>query len=508
MSRVDKVAKNMKIALLCQMLTAVESFVLRSVFVACLDEVYLGLNGLFADILSMLSLAELGFGTSIIFSLYKPVANSDKEKIKSLMRLYRNIYAIVGAFVLIAGLSLAPRLDLFLKEMPDIPHLRLIYAMSVINSAASYFFVYKASLLFADQKKYVELIITTAVKFVGVLVQIVVLLLTHNYIALMAVIIATTLVQNICISASTDKRYPYLKDKNVRPLEKEDKLTLKTNVGAMVFHKFGSVAIFSTDSILMAKLVSVVSVGLYSNYMLIRKAIIMVVEVMFNGITSGMGNLSACEGGERRCEAFENIYFFSAWIFGFASICLAELYNPFITLWLGEHFTFGRGVVLLIVLYFYLYCMRIPVCSAKEAMGLFRQDKYKPIAEVVLNLVISIVLAKKIGIAGVILGTILSTLLVPFWIEPLVVYRWGFKKNVIGFFARFGLYTLVTLAVWQLTAFLCSLTPDGFLGFVIKMAICTAVPNAAFALIYCKTKEFAYLKSIGFSMLKKFIRRA
>lgn len=508
MSRVDKVAKNMKIALICQALTALESFILRSVFVACLDEVYLGLNGLFADILSMLSLAELGFGTSIIFSLYKPVANSDKEKIKSLMRLYRNIYIIVGAFVLIVGLSLTPRIDLFLKEVPDVPNLRLIYAMSVINSAASYFFIYKASLLFADQKKYVELIITTVVKFVGVLAQIAVLLLTHNYIALMVVTIITTLVQNICISVSTDKRYPYLKEKNIRPLDNEDKLTLKHNVGAMVFHKFGSVAIFSTDSILMAKLVSVMAVGLYSNYMLIRKAIIMVVEVMFNGITSGMGNLSACEGGQRRREAFENVYFFSAWLFGFASICLAELYNPFITLWLGERFTFGRGVVLLIVLYFYLYCMRIPVCSAKEAMGLFRQDKYKPIAEVVLNLIISIVLAKKIGIAGVILGTIISTLLVPFWVEPLVIYRWGFKKSVLGFFVRFGVYTLVTLVVWQLTSLLCSLTVNGFWGFVIKMAICTVVPNVAFALIYCKTKEFAYLKGIVLSMVKKFLRRA
>ena len=220
-----------------------------------------------------------------------------------------------------------------------------------------------------------------------------------------------------------------------------------------------------------------------------------------------MGNLSACEGGERRREAFENVYFFSAWLFGFASICLAELYNPFITLWLGERFLFGRGVVLLIVLYFYLYCMRIPVCSAKEAMGLFSQDKYKPIFEVVLNLVISIVLAKKIGIAGVILGTILSTLLVSFWIEPLVVYKCGFKARLAEFFARFGIYTLVTLAVWQLTALLCGLTPDGLWGFIMKMAICIIVPNAAFAAVYCRTKEFAYLKNVGFSLLAKLKRK-
>ncbi len=508
MSRVDKVAKNMKVAVLCQAITALESFILRSVFVACLDEVYLGLNGLFADILSMLSLAELGFGTSIIFSLYKPLANNDTEKIKSLMRLYRNIYIIVGTFVLVAGVSLAPRLDLFLNEIPDIPHLKLIYVLNVVNSAASYFFIYKASLLFADQKKYVELIITTSIKFVGVIVQIVLLAVTKDYIIYMVTTIITTLVQNICISVNTDKRYPYLKEKNVRPLEKEDKITLRQNVGAMVFHKFGDVAIFSTDSILTAKLVSVTAVGLYSNYMLIRKAIILVVQVMFNGITPGMGNLSACEGEEKRKEAFEKIYFFSAWIFGFVSICLAELYNPFITVWLGKRFIFPRGVVLLIVLSFYLYCMRMPLGSVKEAMGLFKQDKYKPIAEVVFNIIFSIVFAKEMGIAGVVLGTVISTLLVPFWIEPLVVYRCGFKKSVFGFFVRFGVYTLITLAVWQLTRFLCSLTADGLLGLVIKIIICAVVPNVAFALIYCKTKEFAYLKGVVFSALKKVFRRA
>ncbi len=507
MSRIDKVAKNMKIAILCQALTALESFVLRSVFVACLDEVYLGLNGLFADILSMLSLAELGFGTSIIFSLYKPVAESDTEKIKSLMRLYRNVYIAVGSFVLIAGLALAPRIELFLKEVPDVPHLRFIYALSVINAGTSYFFVYKASLLFADQKKYVELLITAVVKLCSVVVQIVLLVLTHDYIIYMIVTIATTLTQNICISRTTDKRYPYLKDKNVRPLEKADKATIKTNVGAMVFHKFGSVIVFSTDSILMAKLVSVVSVGLYSNYMLIRKALLMVIEVMFNGITSGMGNLSACEGSERRLEAFEKIFFFSAWMFGFASICLAELYNPFITIWIGEKFTFDRGVVLLIVVNFYLYCMRLPVGSAKEAMGLFRQDKYKPIAEIILNLVISIVLGQKIGIAGIIIGTIVSTLLVPFWIEPLVIYHFGFEKKVWSFFIRYSVYTLITIAVWQITAFLCSFTGDGFIGFVLKMAICAITPNLAFAAIYCRTKEFAYLKNVAFSMLAKITRR-
>ncbi len=506
MSRVDKVAKNMKFAILCQIASVAVNFVLRKVFVGTLGEEYLGLNGLFADILSMLSLAELGFGTSIIFSLYKPVAEGNTEKIKSLMRLYRNIYTAVGLFVLVAGAALVPRLDLFVKEMPDIAHIRLIYLLNVFNTAVSYFFAYKASLLFADQKKYVELIINTLVKTVCAVVQIVTLLTVQNYILYLLIMIVGTVVQNFLISYQTDKRYPYLKEKNVLPLEKSDKDTIRTNVGAMVFHKFGGVVIFSTDSILTAKLISVATVGLYSNYMLIRKAVILVIETMFGGITSGMGQLNAMESDEKKFEAFKNIFFFSSWLFGFCSICLAELYNPFITLWLGEKYLFDKGVVLLIVVYFYMYCMRIPVASSKEAMGLFKYDKNKPIPEAILNLVLSIVLAKKIGIAGIILGTILSTVFVPLWIEPLVVYRHGFKKNVFDFFARYGVYTLATVGAWCVTAFLCGLTAQGWGGFIVKMLICATVPNVLFLLLSFRTREFAYLKSVAFSMLGKFVR--
>ena len=312
----------MKFALLCQATSVIVNFVLRKVFVATLGEEYLGLNGLFSDILSMLSLAELGFGTSIIFSLYKPVAEENTEKIKSLMRLYRNIYTAVGLFVLIAGTSLAPRLDLFVKEMPDIAHIRLIYLLNVFNTAVSYFFVYKASLLFADQKKYVELIINTAVKTVCAVLQIAVLLTLRNYLVYLALMIFGTVVQNLLISHQTDKRYPYLKDKNIRPLEKEDKDTIRTNVGAMAFHKFGSVVIFSTDSILTAKLVSVAAVGLYSNYMLIRKAVLMVIETMFHGITSGMGNLNAAESNEKNTKPFVISFSFRRGCSGFAASAL------------------------------------------------------------------------------------------------------------------------------------------------------------------------------------------
>lgn len=508
MSRADHIAKNMKFALLCQIPLIFANFILRRVFILSLGENYLGLNGLFTNILSILSLAELGFGTSIIFSLYKPVAEGDHEKIKSLMRLYRRAYTVVGIVVLAAGTALTPFLGFFVKEMPpEISHIELIYLLNVVNTGVSYFFIYKTSLLFADQKKYVEVTINTVVKLVVALLQAAALLLFRNYFLYLGIMIMGTLVQNVLISVQTNRMYPYLCEKHVEPLEKDDVNIIKRNVGAMVFHKIGGAVVFSTDSIIMAKFVSVASVGLYSNYIMIRTALLNVINLAFNAITSSMGNLNASETLEAKRRAFRNINFFSAWLFGFCSICLMCLYNPFIGLWLGEEYLFSAGTVLIIVLNFYMYCMRMPIGNTKEVMGLFWNDRFKPIAEVAVNLAASLLLVRRFGLAGVLWGTLISTVAVPLWVEPLVVYRHGLKLSPIRYFARYALYLGVTVAAGCICFFLCRLTPDSLFGFALKCTICLTTPNLLYWLVYRRTEEYGYSRDLAVRMFGKVIKK-
>ena len=510
MSRVDKVAKNAKFAALSQIALVLVNFVVRRVFVVTLGENYLGLSGLFTDILSMLSMAELGFGTSVVFSLYKPLATQDQEKIKSLMRVFKRAYQCVGAFVLIVGIALTPFLEVFVKEMPpEIPRAQIqwIYILNVVNSGASYFFIYKASLLFADQKKYVEMIITVISKLAAAVLQIGALLLTGNYFLYLGIMILATFGQNLMVSLQVNKMYPYLKEKRVKPLLPEDKSVLKKNVGANVFHKIGYVAVFSTDSILMAKFDSVAMVGVYSNYMLVRKALVNVVDLIFVSISASMGNLNACETDEKKYEAYGHIYFFSAWLFGFICICLLFLFNPFILLWLGKDYLLPQKTVFVIVLNFYMYCMRTPVNNTKEAMGLFWNDRYKPIAEVAVNLIVSILLGKELGILGVLLGTLISTVMVPFWVEPYVLYKHGLKQKLWKYYAFYFTYLAVTVLAGSITGILCAAAPSGFGGFVVKMGICAVVPNLVYLLVYCRTKEFAYLWGVAKRLLERLWKR-
>lgn len=503
MSRTDNIAKNAKFAILSQAVLILTNFAVRRIFVMTLGEEYLGLNGLFTDILSMLSLAELGFGTAIVYSLYKPLAEDDKEKIKALMRLFGKAYRLVGCFVLTAGLALTPFLSFFVKEMPDgIPHVEWIYALNVVNSGASYFFIYKSSLLFADQKKYVEMLINVAVKTLAAALQIAALLVTKNYFLYLGIMIAATFGQNLLISMQVGRMYPYLKEKKTEPLPAEDRDVIRKNVGAMVFHKLGYVAVFSTDSILMAKFVSVAIVGLYSNYMLIRKALINVIDLFFVSLAASMGNLNACETDEKKYEAYSHVYFLSAWLFGFMSVCLYYLFNPFITLWLGEEYLLSSGTVGIIVLNFYMYCMRMPVNNTKEAMGLFWNDRYKPVAEVAVNLAASVFLAQRFGIDGVLWGTLISTITVPFLVEPYVLYRHGLHRKVRIYYLKYTGYLAVTLAAALLTGAACGIAGGGWQGFILKMLFCTVIPNLVYFTVYGRTEDFRYVWATAVRLLK------
>lgn len=502
-SRVDQIAKNVKFALISQVLLVSASFVLRRVFVSVLGQEYLGLNGLFSDILSMLSLAELGFGTSIVFSLYEPMARNDIEKIKSLMALYKRAYYIVGTSVILAGSLLAPYLNLFVKEMPEnIPNIELIYILNVFNTGISYFFIYKASILFVDQKKYVETVIHTSAKLVSYVLEIVVLIKTGNYYLYLGISILETLVQNMVVSWQVDRMYPYIRDRDVMPLKTSDKNVIKRNVGAMVFHKLGSVVVFSTDNILMAKLVSISAVGIYSNYIMIRRVLETVINLVYTPLAASIGNLNASESAEKKYQAFIRINFFSAWVFGFGCICLACLYNPFISLWLGKDYLLPSHTVLIIVVNFYFFCMRVPIGRTKEAMGLFWMDRYKPIPEILINLAVSIWLGRAMGLDGILWGTFISTLLVPFWIEPFVVYRYGLDRPVMDYFIKYILYGGVTMITGLLTLHICKPLSDDLIGFLQRMLVCIFVPNMCYLIVWHKSPEFMYmykaiLRSIG-----------
>ena len=508
MSRTENSLKNLRFSIFFKIAGIILTFLARKIFVRILSAEYLGLNGTFSNVLTMLSLVELGVGSAITFSLYRPLAENDRTLVLSIMKLYKKLYTIIGITVAVLGAALTPFLPHLVKEMPDIPHISLIYLMFVFNSAISYFFVYKQTLIDADQKNYIITTYNCTVGMSCTILQCVVLLLTHNYFLYLGLTIAQTIVSNVLLARKADRLYPFLNDPDAAPLPQETKTQISKNVSGMVLHKVGAVIVFGTDNLLLAKIFGVVSVGIYSNYTLVTESLKSATTLLFRSLTASVGNLNAAEDRDYVEQMFWRIDRFSQWLFGFCSICLFALLNPLIgEIWLGEEWLFPVPIVFVIVLNFYINGMRQSNLLFTDAMGLYWEGRYKPVAESIINLAVSILLALRYGVIGVFIGTFVSMISTDFWIEPRIVFRHGLKRSPGRYFTRYAFHTAVTFAAGFVTVFLCGLLPSGLLAFLGKMMICAIVPNLIYFLVYFRTEEFGYFKELLTRILSKLVKK-
>lgn len=498
MSRTENSLRNIRYALAGQFLGIAVSFVARIVFVRVLSAEYLGLNGLFSNILTMLSIAELGIGSAITFSMYEPLAQQDRPRLRALMGVYRKAYLTIGLVVGGVGALLTPALSLLVKEMPAIPNIEAIYLLFVANSAITYFFSYKRAFLIADQKRYIATLYRYGFFFVLNLVQMLILVTTTNYILFLLLQVIFTLLENIAVSRRVDLMYPYLLEKPVPPIGQEDRATLVRNIKAMVFHRLGGVVLVGTDSIVMAKFVSVVAVGLYSNYLLITNALNVVMGVVFSSLTASVGNLGVDADTEKQVETFQILDLAVFWAYSFASISLFILFNPFIDVWLGRDYLFEWPVVLAIAVNFYLTGIRNSIWIFKDAKGLFWPDRYRPLAEIAVNLAFSVILAQHLGVFGVLIGTAISTVLVCLPVEPYVLFKLGFGRSTLEYYRRYLLHSFLTLVggagTWAASAWIAA---DGWVGVATKLALCLAIPNGLNWLVLGRSPEYRRLLAVA-----------
>lgn len=488
---------NLLVSWLSNFLNIILQFALRSIFIHTLSAEYLGLNGLFSNILSFLSFAELGFGTAITFSLYKPLAENDEKKVAGIMQFFKHVYFIVGVIVLTVGAMLTPFLPYLINEMPDIPHLYIIYLLWVFNSGVSYFWVYKSTLIIADQRKDIVEKNNIVFKVLQLGLQAIVLLLTHNYLMYLLIQIIMTIATNFSISTISDKRYKYLKTYKDEKIEEETLNEIKKNVGATILHKIGSVVVFGTDNILLSKFFGLIVVGLYSNYYLIINTLANLVGQIQSSIMASVGNLGAIASNEKKLQIFEQYCFINFWIYCFTSACLVSLLDPFIRFWIGSEYTISFTAVLVLVFNYFLSGFRSAAATFNNAFGLFWNTRKLPIADSILNIVISIVLAKKIGYIGVFLGTTFSSLLAGAWYEPYILYKEGFNSTVKDYFRKMVEYFAVAFVI----ATICILAVkaisfSGMLGLVIKFIFAGTLSNLLLLLIYHKSRRFIYITEL------------
>ena len=506
MTRIQNVKRNTTYSIVKFAVQLVLQFVLRKVLIDTLGAKYLGVNGLFTNIFSLLNLAELGIGSAIVFSMYKPIAEGNMEQVKALNNLYKKLYFIIAFVVGVLGAAITPFLPYLISgDTAGLEiNIYIVYLLFLANTLIGYFSAHKRSLLFAFQRNDVENKVKSGVLIVSTVLQIIALLLFKSFYAYVILMVVGTLLDCILVQVFANKLYPEINGK-AEPLNPVIKKEITKNVAAMSLHKIGGAVVFSTDNILISALVSYIVLGYYSNYVLITTSVTALIGIFSTSMQASVGSYIQEKDKNSVYHFYLKTNFLFAWLSGFCTICLLCLFQPFIYIWTGnKEYLLPEISVFLIVISFYLSKMRTNTSMFKDCAGLMWQDRWKPIAESVINLVASIVLAKYLGLNGIILGTIISTIVAPLWVEPFVLYKHYFKKSVWRYFGKYAFYTVVTVGAGALTYWLCSLLPFAGIGwFVLKCGICLVVPNLIFLLCYFKTSEFKDVLDLGKQVLKK-----
>lgn len=500
-ARTDNAIRNIIFGVLYKAESIILPFFIRTAMIYIMGSQYVGLGSLFTSILSFLSLAELGIGHALVFSMYAPIAKNDDETVCALLNLYRKIYRWIGGIILVIGLALMPFLKYLISDgYPADINIYILYSIYLSNIVISYLmFGYKQSLLVAFQRSDIISKRTMAIQVIQNVVQFSVLLLTRNYYLYIIFLPVFTAVTNIFNLIIVNKMYPQYKCRG--NISKELKNSIVKKVTALIGAKANAIVMHAADNIVISAFLGFTMVGIYGNYYYIMSSIVGIMSIIYTSLTAGLGNSLETDDVEKNYNDFNILSFTNFWLATFCSVCLLCLYQPFMDLWVGKELMLGFDVAILLTVYFFVYQIRRIVLTYKDAGGLWWEDRFRPYVMMFFNLTFNIILVQIIGIQGVILSTVISMLISLPW-DNYTVFKFIFKKSSFRYYLKFAKYVVSAIAISAITYLACYWIPYGWIGLFIRAAICVILPNILLLLIFFKSNEFRQSMKIVKDRLK------
>lgn len=488
-SRTKNTLRNIVFGSVNRIINIILPFISRTVILYVMGTQYLGLSSLFSSILSFLSLTELGIGSAMVYSMYKPIAENDAATIKALLNLYRKLYRIIGAVILVIGLTLMPFLKVLVpEELPPDINLYLLYFIYLFNAVLSYWlFAYKNALLQAYQRNDINSKIASVITSASYVVMLLSLYLTENYYAYVIWLPVFTVLTNVLRLILVNRNFPNIKPEGEVSAELKQSIFKKTT--ALIGTKLNTVVLNAADNLVMSAFLGLTVIAMYGNYHYIMSSIIGFLGIIYSSMTAGLGNSLQTDSLETNYRNFEKFSFINSWLVGWCAVCLVCLYQPFMRIWVGEELMFPFYVVLEIGLYFYIYQIRkIPVVY-KDAAGIWWEDRFRPYVCMIVNVVLNIALVQVIGISGIILSTVFSLVISIPW-ENYTIFKYVFYRSSKSYYGKMFFSAGAMIVAGAVTFGVCSLFGDGILAFLLRGCVCIVVPNVIFAALNCKRPEF------------------
>lgn len=488
--RTRNASRNIAFGIVLKIYQIIIPFFLRTAMIYCLGLDYVGLNSIFSSVLQVLSLAELGVGSAMVFSMYKPIADDDHAKINALIALYRKYYRIIGLVVMGAGLLLVPFLpDLITGELPDTINLYILYLLNLAPNVLSYWlFAYKNCLLNAYQRTDLSskvLILTSTIQYALQIIAI----YEKNYYAYALIALLVQVLTNILTAAVVTRYYPQYKP--VGKLSIKETKVINQKIRDLFTAKIGSVVLNAGDNLVISAFLGVRLVGIYNNYYYIMSSVMSFIVVALTSTTAGLGNSFVVETREKNFETFKTFTFLMLWICGFCISCFLCLYQPFIMEWIGEEGLLSFGIVICLCLYFYIYEMNQMFNIFKDAAGIWHEDRFRPLATAITNLILNLIMVQFWGLYGIVLSTVISIGVVGM---PWVLHN--IFSTVFRVFSvrKFSKQLLIRTAIIFMISGMCYVITDALpnsLFFIfVRFIIIICLFNALFIIVFRRCREF------------------
>lgn len=491
-NRTKNATRNMVFGLLLKLYHLLVPFLMRTAMIYLLGVQYLGLNGLFTSVLQVLNLAELGVGSAMTFSMYKPIAENDEVTICALMRLYKIYYRIIGIVILSMGLCLLPFIpNLIASDVPADINIYVLYVMNLMATVLTYWlFAYKNCILSAHQRSDISSKVHFVTDTIMYVTQISVLAIFHNYYLYVMANLVTRALTNIIISRVADRMYPQFQAKGKLPKENVDKINQR--IKDLFTSKLGVVVNENLDTVIVSAFLGLTTLAIYQNYFYMVKAVIGVMKTVLYSCMAGIGNSLVVETKEHNYANFKKFTFIVCWLSGVCFACFVCLYQPFMELWMGKELMLDFSYVLLFSIYFFIYEIFTVINIYKDAAGIWHEDRFRPLICAIANLIMNLALIKFIGLYAVLLSTVLSLLVIgiPWLIHNVFSFIFDTKqiKEYVWILCKSVVMTGIACAV---TYFVCEFVPfDAYIELFVKLVICGIVPNIVFLCIYGRSDDF------------------
>lgn len=502
--RTKNASRNIVFGGILKLYQIIVPFLMRTAMIYLMGVQYLGLNSLFTSVLQVLNLAELGVGSAMVFSMYKPIAEDDNTTICALMKLYRIYYRVIGLVIAVVGCALTPFIPRLIKS--DVPADINVYILYLLNLGATvlsyWLFAYKNSILQAHQRTDVVSKVTLATNTLQYGLQLLVLWAFHNYYLYVIVMLATQALANIVTAICADKIYPQFRPKGELPKDEVKKINQR--IRDLFTAKLGGVVVNSADTIVVSAFLGLTVLAVYQNYYFILTSVIGFIAVVFAACTAGIGNSLIVETKEKNFNDLIKFTFLVSWIAGICSCCFLGIYQPFMRLWAGDDLILPFSAVICLVAYFYIYEINQLLNLYKDAGGIWHEDRFRPLVTAIANVSMNLIMVQFWGIYGVLLSTVLSMMFVgmPWLLHNLFTTLFD-RSQMRPYLSKLFIYTITAVVSCVIVLLICNFINFGLITTILlRLVVCVMVPFVIYIVLFWRTSEFKQSISLLDNMTK------